>query len=510
MRLIGMGLLAFLLAGIALFLSRSEALQLGKRTLVEAFHGPQLRFETAHRPPQGASGRSHVIAQRINPDEPIILSGLPAYQGATFFLPTDARPSSGHLQLDVTVQVLAGVEGVLRVSIGNSRRAELLLRPGEAGRSLKIDLTTEDLTRERLVVSFSLQGESPLTPCGKDEGLEAIVEIETTSALFLALDADELSVRDRANLAGRQVTLNWSKDPKERAEALRAAHILSDASWKVHFGSGSDTILPATAISGLPSGSASQKPKYAWSGALAATSTIYGLRRFKNTHSWRIRYDLMDSEEPNVPATFTLDIFLGTTPLEAAWNLSVTHNNRLVDHVTLSQGATYLTRKIDLSKARQARENVIEIVAWSQVGTSETCTEGPDLLAEITDHTSLSASAETFSSPLLFLRRAFAQAEGWHLEVDKGLTAPEATVAVTLLSNLLSNAAQKPKSAKGISVHALPRGASLARWSGSTGDTVWLVSFDENGIAFAQMLPDYPVSETRAVTVLVDLTEVAT
>ncbi|WP_152926446.1 cellulose biosynthesis cyclic di-GMP-binding regulatory protein BcsB [Shimia sp. SK013] len=451
-----------------------------------------------------------MIAQRINPDEPIILSGLPAYQGATFFLPTDSRPTSGHLQLDVTVQVLAGVEGVLRVSIGNSRRADLLLRPGEAGRSLRIDLTTEDLTRERLVVSFSLQGESPLTPCGKDEGLEAVVEIETTSALFLALDKPTLSVRDRANMAGRRVALLWSNDPQQSVVALLAAHELSVSGWEVQFGGGADAINPETAVMALPSNGPTKQPEFAWSDALAPTSSVFGLRRFQGMHSWRIRYDLMEAQNPILPAEFSLDIVLGAMLFESGWQVTVTLNGRLIDQVLLNAGATRLTRSIDLSDSRPARKNVIEIVAWSSSEPAGNCNEGPVLLAELTSQTALIAGSTSFSAPLMTVRNTLAQADGRQIAVDNALTAPEAEVAVALLSNVLPDRPQTEDLANVPTVHVLPRGASLSRWQVASMDSVWMISFDENGNALAHILSDYRGSETTAVTLLVDLSEVAT
>ena len=121
--------MAFVLAGIALFLANSETLRLGARTLSEVALGPRLTFETTVQPK--AASKSGAVVYRTGPSVPLILSGFPAYQSAAFLMPIDARPTSGYLQINATVQALAGIEGVLRISIGNSKRAELLLRPGE-------------------------------------------------------------------------------------------------------------------------------------------------------------------------------------------------------------------------------------------------------------------------------------------------------------------------------------------------------------------------------------------
>ncbi len=504
-----MGLLAILLAGIALFLARSETVQLTARSIADAVQGPQLRFETSHKQPKTFGGDAYAIGQRANPRDPIILTGFPAYQGAAFYLPSDARPTSGHLQLDVTVQALAGVEGVLRVSIGNTRRAELLLRPGEAGRSLRIDLTQDDLARERLVVSFSLQGEGPHTPCGIDAGLETVVEIETTSALFLVLNETVLSIRDRADLAGRQVLLRWSDDPTDRATAIVAALALDASAWEVLFAQYAVGLDPMAALHALTTASPLPRSKYAWSEALSPHKGLFGLRRFKRAQTWRIRYDMTDAVDPRLPKFLSLDMALGQLPGSAQWQVSVTLNGRLVDQALLPAGTTVLARDIDLSAALHARHNAIEIVAASTADAQGECNAGPDLLAEITTRTALIAGPDSFNDPLFDLRQALARSKGWHLAVDDGLTSPEATVSVALLSAVLPGAAPPNSTSKGPRLHILPRAAPVRQWRHSSADKVWLVSLDDDGRVIVRILAGHPEKLTRAVTLLVDFSEVA-
>ncbi|MEP3295224.1 MAG: hypothetical protein ABJO27_01830, partial [Pseudoruegeria sp.] len=163
MRMIGIGLMGFLLAGVALLLSTMNIVERGQRYLNELTDGPQLVFEDRRALP--AAQANTATLYRSTPNHPLILSGLPSYQGVVFNMPMDARPTSGYLQIDATLQVLEGVQGVLRISIDNVRRGEMLLHPGEVGRSLRISLSPTDFARERLVVSFSLQGEGPHTFC---------------------------------------------------------------------------------------------------------------------------------------------------------------------------------------------------------------------------------------------------------------------------------------------------------------------------------------------------------
>jgi len=212
MRMIGIGLMGFLLAGVALLLSTMNILEKGQRYVSELTDGPQLIFED--RKAVQRTDEHKAVVFRSGPNHPIILSGLPAYQGVAFALPVDARPTSGYLQIDVTSQVLEGVEGVLRISIDNARRGEMLLRPGEVGRSLQIPLSPTDFAGDQLVVSFSLQGTSARSYCSSDDGFEAIVEIETTSAVYLTLN------RPLAEMAGAGRTAS-PRNPGDKVSATR-------------------------------------------------------------------------------------------------------------------------------------------------------------------------------------------------------------------------------------------------------------------------------------------------
>ena len=227
MRMIGIGLLGFLLAGVALLLSTMNIVERTKRHLRELAGVPQLVFEDTTAVSADATYVATVY--RSNPATPVILSGLPAYQSVAFTLPVDARPTSGYLQINATSQVLPGAKGVLRISIQNTRRGEMLLRPGEAGRSLQIPLSPMDFAGDQLVVSFSLQGTTPDLQCGPDDGIAAVVEIETTSAIFLTLDQPLSSARDRVRAWGDLARVAWPTwlDADEQLRRLVIATQLS-------------------------------------------------------------------------------------------------------------------------------------------------------------------------------------------------------------------------------------------------------------------------------------------
>lgn len=443
MRLIGIGLLAFLLAGIGLSLSQSGRVQ----QIVSRVLQDRLQFETSAEPT--ISGRRDVAIRRAFPSEPMILTGFPAYQSAQFYLPVDARPLSGVLQIDITGQALAGVEGILRIVIANNRRAEILIRPGDLERSVRVELTEYDIAQERLVVSFSLQGAGPHAPCGIDEGIEVIVEIETTSAVHLALEQPLDSDHDTFLASGRVAQIALPLEAQ--AASLLAAARLQQAGMDVRFANAG--LGPADAEDlVLRHDTARAVPRFAWSDIMADDSAIYGLRRFHRSHSWRIRYDMVHAVDRRLPGRFDLALELGHLPQAAEWQVIVTLNGRLV-HQDRAPGGPY-NSTVELQTSLQDRANVLEVELRSTYSQPGECTRPPDLFAELNPQTRFVAGVDHFDDPLLGLMSNLAS--GWHLEASD-LTVPEATVFAALLAEL-----PMPESAGQTRIVALPRGSDLS------------------------------------------------
>ncbi|MEO1199769.1 MAG: cellulose biosynthesis cyclic di-GMP-binding regulatory protein BcsB [Pseudomonadota bacterium] len=505
MRLIGIGLLSFMLAATAILISNSTAISLGTRELSELFFGPHLRFEADNRAPRRIGQAEGAAVQRVAPDTPIILSGLPSYQNATFLMPIDARPLGGYLQIDATLQVLAGVEGVLRIAVGNSRRAELLLRPGESERSMRIDLTAEDLTRDRLVVSFSLQGEGPHSPCGIDRGREAVVEIESTSAVFLTFDALPESDRDRVRMAGRQVQVAWPDDQRDRMNALLAAADLNSQGVVVRFDDDPDAVSPVD-LNGLLAQIAPNhgpgQPTYAWSEAMAPASGLYALRRFHRSHTWRIPYAMGLAESASLPAALHLDMELSRQAAESRWHVVVTLNGQLLEQRLLAPGEVELRAEIALPASLHQQRNVVEITANTDHELEGVCTTGPELFAALGDASRLEPGPVRFLDPLMELRRELGPSDGWRIDVSEEVTKVEAGMAADLLSALAPHAAAIDAASRPTLIHVLHRGADLDAWSSDTPHHHWLVFQDEDGRLVARRLADHNASETSTVMLL--------
>ncbi len=489
MRLIGIGLLAFLLAGVALSLSNSQSLRFTARLMTEKVLGPRLAFETStDTQAEGVDSKAVVRCTQIS--TPIILTGLPAYQSTTFYLPIDARPSSGYLQIDTTMQILSGVEGVLRVSIGNKKRAELLLRPGETSRSFRVALTMDDLAREQLRVSFSLQGDGQHYQCDQEAGLEAIVEIETSSAVHLTLESGLSSLRDRVMVNGRTVQLALPSD--NQSAVLFAAHKLAASGLDFAF-SGDDVDPTTAAYLADELKPIIETPSFAWSEATRPNSDLYEMRRFRDDQTWRIVYDFTEAASRILPAQFDLEMVLGRQEDDAPWLVSVALNGKLVVQVQAQSGAYF--QSIALPAGFHRLVNALEITATTFENSTDECTQTPKVVAEIRSSSTFRSGNAVIDDP--FLNVIDALSDGWALSAE-GLSAPEAHVAAELIAHL-------PLPVDGTTpVYVQPRGASLAAWQASKGE-VWVVSYDDEHEILAKDLSEYRSRFARDVLLIVDL-----
>jgi hypothetical protein len=441
MRMIGIGLLGFLLAGVALLLSTMNLWDRARWAVQTQMNGPQLVFETPAAMP--VSDQNTSVIARSNPDNSVILTGFPAYQSVTFNLPLNARATSGYLQIDATLQVLAGVEGVLRISIDNMCRAEMLLHPGVVGRSLQVPLSPTDLAREQLVVSFSLQGNGPPTQCQTDTGLAAIVEIETTSAVHLTLDRPLTTARDRVNAWGGVVRVGWPQwlEPMEQARRLVLA-----AQFKQH---GVPTVfIEGHSADALSTGELRQAfPQLAhgrpaptemtWPRKVAATGANAGLRRFHDATRWRINVDLRGDPEMRIPSTLDLRLTLGRQAIADQWSVVVTVNERLVFEDLLDRTETGLAQRIPLPAEMIAASNLIEVTVASTRRQGTACNLLIELIAEMLPETTLIAGDAAFSDALSQLQKHLADLGQLRVGTMSVLNAADADAASDLIARVV-------------------------------------------------------------------------
>ncbi|WP_415401808.1 hypothetical protein [Tateyamaria sp. SN3-11] len=467
--------MGFLLAGVALLLSTMNILEQGQRYVREIASGPQLVFE--HRAAPMAQDADKAMILRANPDHPVILSGFPAYQSVAFTMPVDARPTSGYLQINATSQVLGGVEGVLRISIDNTRRGEMLLRSGEVGRSLQIPLSPSDFAGNQLVVSFSLQGTGPQQQCGPEDGVQAVVEIETTSAVFVTLDRPLQSARDRVHAWGDAVRIAWPawlKQDEQLRRLVLATEFRRRGLAPVFVASpqeaGLTTLELRAALPAFPLVEAEPQTL----GPLAQTGANAGLRRFYRQAIWRERFALGGAGGQNIPSQLDLRMLFGRLVGDHSWVLTVTLNNRLIfqEHVTGVQAAYQAL--IDLPSDIQTSANTLEVIATTSVPRGGACDQGPELVAEMLPTSRLITGDTPFANAMSDLHAALRDVGVVNVAMNAALTAIDADTASHMLDQVIpAGVAFKPAGAT-VQITVLSTGHPAPTLS-AAGPT-WLVT----------------------------------
>lgn len=515
MRMIGIGLMGFLLAGVALLLSTTNFWDRVHWTAQSWINSPQLVFETPTALP--ALNEYQADIKQSNSHHPIILSGLPSYQGLTFNLPMNARPTSGYLQIDATAQVLEGVEGALRVSIDNVRRGEVLLHPGMVSLSLQVPLSPTELARQQLVVSISLQGNGPHTQCQSDTGLAAIVEIETTSAIRLTLDQPLTAPIDRMNAWGAVVRVGWPQwlDTKEQARRLvLATQIKQQGISTLFLGDHSADAFTTTELREvIPHLEVAQSSPVLWPRQVAKFGANAGLRKFQTETLWRSNIDLRDDPERLIPTEFDLHLALGRQALEDRWTITVTLNGRFLKQDILEQAATTFDAVVTLPLEMMRANNVIEVSASSSRTTRNDCSRPQELIAEMLPNTSLVGGEDVFTDPLGILQTQLSEINVLRVGAATHLNAVDAAAASELLAALLPiGVSIKPDTQKFDVVVIAPSDTALTLPDASQ---VWFVTQDvATGHFIVEPVTSNAVIARRALGLLVtlggvDLSEVA-
>jgi hypothetical protein len=520
MRMIGIGLMGFLLAGVALLLSTMNILETGKRYVRELADEPRLIFEDRRAVP--ANNVNTAVVHRSNSNHPVILSGLPDYKGVVFTLPVDARPTSGYLQVDATFQVLEGVEGVLRISIDNVRRGEMLLRPGEVGRSLQISLSPTDFARDQLVVSFSLQGEGPSSQCRKDEGFAAIVEIETTSAIFLTLDRPIETARDRVNAWGQLVRVAWPDwlNDEERLRRLILATEFKqrDIETVLVDAHSTDALTTVELREALPMFGLldTGTDRLNWPHHLADLGANAGLRRFDTKTIWRERYDVRNYDAMVLASQLDLHLALGRQLVgaEGQWSLTVTLNNRLVHQDIIDGTQTTYDAVIDLPTDVQGVINTIEVTASTAHPREGQCDTGPELVAEMLPSTRLRAGDAVLSDAITDLRLTLSNMGALNVGVLTTLNVADADASSSLMAQLVpTGTAMRPDPTNAQIIVVPPNVASFTL---PQTEDIWLITQDiSTGELVSRGLEGGTLMPRTGIAILVipsaiDLSDIAT
>ncbi len=492
MRLIGIGLLAFVLAAAAITLSYLDVWQRGTRAVSELALGPQLVFESQAAQMKPTAEFDYAIS-RASPRKAMILSGVPSYQSAVFPIPVDVDVVSGFLRIDATMQVLNGVEGALRVSIDNSKRGEILLRPGEIQRSLKIPLLPEELLAGQVPVSFSLQGRGSAAQCVRDDGIGAVVEIEQTSAAHIQTNEELKTIKDLVASWGDVVRIGWPDwlDSAERPRRIALGAALMEQGYHVVFHNGPESeALTTTQLRSILDGQADIQSALpldhpSWPLAIAASGQNAGARWFDHQTTWRSQYDLQQFDGAEMASALQLELALGFLPPEATWTISATLNGHLIHSQAVPGDAREYVSTIALPAELQNRINTLEVQASSSHSLEGVCNREPDNIAEMKPQTMILGGGPSAPDNLVSFLSEIEQTNEMRIGLADTLSAAQATHATEILARIgqLSSVdfASGQSNANASTNVQIVSGSQLATMTPDSGIRRWAVWTDKSG-----------------------------
>lgn len=395
MKLIGLGLLTFLLAGLLIFLGQSGAFSNAQD---RARGDNQQQFSDPQRMSvQGIelTGKE-VFGAALDTKTPLILSGLPSYTGQRFHLPTDARPVSGQYILSFSSRIAEGLEGVLRVTINGTKRADILLSDDKSlglnkKRKVSVELMASELVSGVLDIGLSLQGRGPIAKCTPDDAIAAVVEIDPESGLQLTLSKPVETSVDKLALWGGRVPVAWlpGQSASDKSVSIIYASRLVQKGYSPYFthnGINNEQLAKLTNEASLYS---NLTIPTTYPIPLTSDSANQGVRRFDRQTSWRYRYSADALPGKLLPAALELRMALGPTGGNSQYNLVVTLNEHMLLAQRIAPQVERINQSIVLPPALQKTQNNLEITLVDTSRDELRCGSTSQSVAELLPETVL-------------------------------------------------------------------------------------------------------------------------
>lgn len=423
-------------------------------------------------------GRDVFVAQS-HPDNPLILSGFPAYASKLFRLPTDSRPLSGTYNIAFATDAVPDAEGALRISINGVKRADVVLNQGRFKRRAKIELTPAELASGQLEVKLALVGRGPMAECTPNEALAAVVTILPESGLHLKLDKAPSTTRDRLALWGDLIPVKWDEDDKVADLAtLLAAARLSEKGYGIYFG---ESGYAAQALTDIDKGAAirpdrTQALRYPVS--LVSAIENGGARRFDRETTWRYRYDVGQLPNGELPSALDLRLLLGPIA-ETRTALFVTLNDHLLFTRTLTDEDQRFSHSIALPTADHLDRNQLEITLTAHEREEMRCGARRLIAAEMLPETILRGGGERLVPAIVQLRGLLAANRPVALKAG-ALTAPQGQATAQLLGQMRPSALAFGTQKPGTTIEVLTGDIAAALARVRPAGRQWLVHFPDD------------------------------
>ncbi|RED12243.1 hypothetical protein [Pontivivens insulae] len=396
MRLIGIALLAFLLAGVAFLLTERRAEVLAAVPLLSGSERIVHRFDQSGAPNLQDVDESfeRVWIAAEGTDRWTALSGVPSYATLRFNLPRDVVGLAGELTLDLRSDIAEGTEGEFRINVNGIRRGVLTIRPGMDDYTVKLPLSADDLIRRQLVVSMAMIGDTPSAVCSTDEGYGALLHVEPTSRLTLALEEPITTFADQLLVAGEPAELLWPvADRDAQAQALATAVSAQVTGHAVRFvrpdQATEATIDPADYDGTLPPSASAVLPLN-WPVQAEEAGASTDAVTFERGANWTFALARSALQDRTLPNRLDLNLRLQPLPGEAAWMLNVQHAGSILYQERIAGSRTDYRAIIPLGEADDAELLRYEVNLQADWEGRGPCLIRPELTAQLLPSTQIS------------------------------------------------------------------------------------------------------------------------
>lgn len=508
MRLVGIGLLAFVLAGLLILLGRGGAFDAG----INKLSGDKQQFSNYERTVKRGFNISGTDVFTADHDSsvPAILSGMPSYAKQTYRMPVDSRPVSGQYALVFSSRAAEGIEGVLRVSINGIKRADILLDQSRSLKTVKIELTASELSSAALNIGLSLQGRGAIPQCSPDESIAAVVEIKPESGLRLKLAKPLETTRDRLVLWGGRIPVSWDAR-KANADTLKSimhSARLVQKGYSVHFDKdGLDTIA-LSKLSGEADAYGHVVAHSAFPIALTSNINNRGLKKFARQTSWRYNYNAKDMPDHALPSALDMKLTVGPTGHNISHDVAVTLNGHMLFSRRLSPQTDRINQSIKLPARLHKTANTVEI-SLTKSGSGGKCFgTSTQSVAELLPDTVLRGGGQKAADNLSILREKLLSS-GTATLTGEMQTAVDAQAAAQLLGQLEPRSLTfvKDPAATNIRVIIGDVIAALGEQDAKADDWIVYRSGDRESGIVAMPVKDMPTLSGPAVALLISLSD---
>jgi len=486
MRLLIIGLVAFVIAGCAMLVTDGRLMR--HWGVAQLWEGDirRHRFDLTRWTP-APRGTSIVIPVRHG--DWLAMSGFPSYATLHFPLPRSAQPTAGRVVLALTLQLPENGGGSIRVSINGERRGEALFESDFQRYRLSFDLTASDLRRREVVVSLAADGYNAVGECPDERSRAFVLIIEPRSRLELELARPIDSVDDAIALAGAPLRLGWPDDAARRVReetlllALKLAqrHVpieFSDTQNRTrsimlrvdpsrseeHFDAARQSAFVRGARAARRIADASGVPHHQhiggepgqWTAPLAGFGAIEWSRQFRREIKWRAQFPLHDMPAGEAPTALRLALQFSPPSSSDDWIVSVTLNDTLIFADRLTAHDTRLNREISLRTELIALDNTLEITLVNGEDRVGICNPGKEAFAQLLRATALAGGTHSAEHEPVSLPAHLFSSGAVRIAAPEPLTREAASEAVELLNRVVHHDADLQTAAT-----AAPRDAAI-------------------------------------------------